>query len=72
MKVFQTLHALLLLALVIGVPVAATTRLPGEGFSLGRALGQAGVTAAVLLALLAVNYGLARLCARTRDRKEQP
>ena len=72
MKVFQFIHAMLLLALVIGVPIAATTRAPQEEFSLTRALAQAGVAAAALLILLALNLGLARLWAKSRQRKGQP
>jgi hypothetical protein len=72
MKVFQFIHAMLLLALVIGVPIAATTRGPQEGFSPGRALAQAGLAAAVLLVLLVINLGLGRLWAKSRHRKGKP
>ena len=64
MKVFQFIHAMLMLALVIGLPIAAVTRGPNEDFSISRAVGHAGIAAAVIIVLLVLNFALARLCAR--------
>mgnify|MGYP006289507355 CR=1 FL=1 len=69
MKAFQHINAILILAIVVGVPVAATTRPPHEPFSIGRALARAGIAAAVLLVLLAGNCVLSRVFARHREDK---
>lgn len=70
-RVFQHINAILMLAFVIGIPVAATTRVGGEEFAIGRALGQAGLAAAIISLLLVLNYAVARLFARlTRGDQE--
>lgn len=61
MKIFETIHLLLLAALVIGVPIAATTRLSGQDLMFSQAVKQAGVTVAVLGLLLVLNFFVARL-----------
>ena len=54
---------------VRGLGIAGTARAPQEEFSLGRALAQAGLAAAALLVLLAINLGLGRLWAKSWHRK---
>jgi hypothetical protein len=70
-RVFQHINSILMLAFVIGIPVAATTRAGIEEFAIGRALGQAGIAAAIISLLLVLNYAVAGLFARlTRDDRE--
>ncbi|MFM1769954.1 MAG: hypothetical protein RJA22_2483 [Verrucomicrobiota bacterium] len=71
-KTFQLIHSMLLLAFVIGVPIAATTRGPHEDFNVRHALAQAGLAAAVLLTLLLLNMGLGRLWAWSQQRRRHP
>jgi hypothetical protein len=70
MKLFEVIHLVLMLALLVGVPVAAATRSPGEPFSLVHALKQAGVTAGVVLLLLLANFTVARALSRSGQRKK--
>ena len=70
MKAFETVHLLLIAALLFGVPVAATSRPPGTPFSLQRALTQAAVTAGIVLALGALNFLAARWFARRQSERK--
>lgn len=63
-KVFQNVSSVLMLGFLIGVPIAATTGTEGEQFAVGRALGRAGIAAAVIAFLLVLNWAAARLFAR--------
>jgi len=69
-KLFEVTHLVLMFALVIGVPVAVATRLPGEPFSLVEALKQAGGTAGVVLLLLLTNLIIGRALTRSGQRKK--
>lgn len=69
MKLFETIHTLLLFALVIGVPVATTTPIH-QPFSLLQASKQAAITAAFILASLVINFLLARLFLRISKSKK--
>jgi hypothetical protein len=69
MKAFEVIHLLLMAALLFGVPVAAATRAPGEAFSLAQALKQAGMTAGIVLLLMALNFTIARVLSRSGQRK---
>ena len=71
MKAFEFIHAILMLALVIGVPVAAATRGSHEEFSISRALGQAGVAAGVIVVLLVLNLLLKELFSRFAGDKKR-
>ena len=71
MKVFRFIHVILMLALAIGLPIAAVTRGPNDDFSISRAFGHAGIAAAVIIILLVLNFALARLCARISANKRR-
>ncbi len=64
MKIFETIHVLLMAGFLFGVPVAATMRPDGQAFSWSRALTQAGVITLILFVLLALNFVVARLVLR--------
>ena len=64
MKIFEVIHLLLIAGLVFGVPVAATTRPPGQEFSWMLSLKQAGIVTLVFVVLLALNFVVARLVSR--------
>lgn len=71
MKIFETIHTLLLFAFVIGVPITATTP-PQQLFSLVQASKQAAIATAFILALLVINFFLARLFLRiSKSRKDK-
>mgnify|MGYP003575206391 CR=1 FL=1 len=60
MKVFETIHLIILLSFVIGVPIAATTHCANEPFSTLQGLKQAGIATAVLIALFVLNFAARR------------
>jgi hypothetical protein len=69
MRVFETIHLLLIAGLVFGVPVAGATRPIGQEFSWSSALAQAGVVALILVVLLSLNFVAARLALRRASRR---
>jgi hypothetical protein len=70
MKIFEVIHLLLIAGLLFGVPVAATTRPPGQAFSWNVSLKQAGVVTLVFVALLALNFVLARVASRRTSQRK--
>jgi hypothetical protein len=70
MKIFEVIHLILLVGFVVGVPIAGTARLPGQEFSWSTALKQAAIASAILIALLALNFIVARFVSRRVLRKE--
>lgn len=70
MKAFEVIQLILFAGLLIGVPVAATTRQPGESFSWVRSLTQAGVAAGFFVVLLAINFFAARIYCRIQERRK--
>jgi len=69
MKIFEIIHLILLGALFIGVPVAASTRPDGQQFSVFLALKQGAIVAGVILALLVCNFVLAQLASRAAQKR---
>ena len=68
MKVFETIHLILLAAFLFGVPVAATARVSGQAFSWLQGLKQAGIATGCILVLLILNMLVARAISRARGR----
>ncbi|HEV2799082.1 MAG TPA: hypothetical protein VGW12_01220 [Pyrinomonadaceae bacterium] len=60
MKIFETIQVLLIFTLVLGVPAASTTMPSCQPFSIAQALKQTVLTTAIILALLVINFLLAR------------
>ncbi|HEX8457366.1 MAG TPA: hypothetical protein VF656_08725 [Pyrinomonadaceae bacterium] len=67
MKIFETIHSLLIFILALGVPGAATTMPSGQPFSPAQALKQMVLTTAIILVLLVLNFLLARLFSSRRS-----
>ena len=70
MKVFEIVNYVLMAGLLFGVPVAASTRPPGQEFSWMQSLKQAGIATLIFAALLVLNFVVARVVARRASRKE--
>jgi hypothetical protein len=67
MKVFEFIQMVLIVAFVIGLPVAATSRPAGQRFELTQSLLQAAKVGAILLVLLGANFCANRLWLRFRS-----
>lgn len=71
MKIFETIYLVLLAALVIGVPIAATSRPAGESFSWLRALEQGGIVAGIVAVLFVCNLIAGRIYWRSTQHQKR-
>lgn len=69
MRIFETIHLLLIFGFLFGVPVAAASRPSGAPFSWTQALSQGGSAALILAALFAINFAAARFFSRRASRR---
>jgi hypothetical protein len=63
-KVFEVIHLVLILGLVVAVPSVAMARPSGQEFSWSLSLKQAGVATLIFIALLLLNFIIARIVLR--------
>ena len=71
MKVFETIYLVLLVALVIGVPMAAASRPDGDSFSWLRALEQGGIVAGIVAVLFVCNLIAGRIYWRSKQNQRR-
>ena len=71
-RIFETIHLLLMAGLVFGVPIAGTSCPAGQEFSWNVALQQSGVAALILILLIALNLVVARWASRRFSRGSPP
>jgi hypothetical protein len=69
-KTFAFVHALLMVALLIGVPVVVSTSAIGKDFSFGKALAFVAITIIVILSLIVLNFVVQEFYLRSGRRKE--
>jgi hypothetical protein len=72
MRIFETIHLLLMAGLVFGVPIAGTSRPAGQEFSWNVALQQSGVAALILILLIGLNLVVARVVSRRFSHDSPP
>jgi hypothetical protein len=70
MRAFEHINLLLIFALLVGAPIAATARPPGHAFSVLVALKQGVVFTVIVACLIALNVVVARLVMRVRSSRK--